>query len=121
MEDPRDKQGQRHVHQGLLALLVVGFACGKAGLRQIEELAQDVGAPVRGQLKVPRKVSDSTLWWLLKQQSVRGLVETLRGWVQALLRQEEVKHVLPLGVASFDGKSVYSSTHQPVPGLEAVA
>ena len=121
VEDPRDKQGQRHVHQGLLALLVVGFACGKAGLRQIEELAQDVGAPVRRQWKVPRQVSDSTLGRLLKHQSVNGLAETVRGWVQALLGQQEVKHVLPMGVASFDGKSVYSSTQQQVPGLEAVA
>jgi predicted transposase YbfD/YdcC len=121
VEDPRDPQGQRHPHQGLLALLVVGFACGKAGLRQLEELAQDVGGPARRQLKVPRKVSDSTLGRLLKKQSVRGLAETLRGWVQALLGQEGVEHELPLGVVSFDGKSVYSSTHQPVPGLEAVA
>ncbi|MDP9179935.1 MAG: ISAs1 family transposase [Gemmatimonadota bacterium] len=121
VEDPRDKQGQRHLHQGLLALLVVGFACGKAGLRHIEELSQDVGGRTRKQLKVPRKVSDSTLRRLLEEQSVGGLAETVRGWVQALLGQQAVEHALPLGVASFDGKSVYSSTHKPVPGLEAVA
>jgi predicted transposase YbfD/YdcC len=121
VEDPRDKQGQRHLHQGLLALLVVGFACGKAGLRHIEELSQDVGARTRKQLKVARKVSDSTLRRLLEEQSVRGLAETVRGWVHALLGQQGVEHALPLGVASFDGKSAYSSTHKPVPGLEAVA
>jgi predicted transposase YbfD/YdcC len=121
VEDPRDKQGQRHLHQGLLALLVVGFACGKAGLRQIEELAQDMGAPVRQQWKVPREVSDSTLGRLLQKQGVKGLAETLRGWVKTWLGQPEVNHVLPLGVASFDGKSAYCSTQHPVPGLEAVA
>jgi len=119
--DPRDKQGQRHLHQGLLALLVVGFACGKAGLRQIEELSEDVGARARRELEVARKVSDSTLRRLLKEQRVGGLAETLRGWVQALLGQEGERHELPLGVASFDGKSVYSSTQKPVPGLESVS
>jgi hypothetical protein len=43
VEDPREERCRRHVHQGLLALLVVGFACGKAGLNQIEELSEDLG------------------------------------------------------------------------------
>jgi predicted transposase YbfD/YdcC len=121
VEDPREERGRRHVHQGLLALLVVGFACGKAGLNQIEELSQDLGVRTRQKLKVPREVSDSTLWRLLKRQSVAGLRETLRGWVQALLERGACEPMLPLGVVSFDGKCLYSSTQSPVPGLESVA
>ncbi|WP_224371765.1 transposase family protein [Hyalangium versicolor] len=104
VEDPRDERGRRHAHQGLLALLVVGFACGRAGLNQIEELSQDLGVRTRRKLKLPRAVSDSTLWRLLQRQSVAGLRETLRGWVLALLERGAYEPMLPLGVVSFDGK-----------------
>src|SRR5690606_22808041 len=51
----------------------------------------------------------------------KGLRETLREWVKGLLRQGRFEPLLPMGVASFDGKSLYTSTQQPVPGLESVA
>lgn len=120
VEDPRDKRGRRHEHGGLLSLLMLVFACGKSGLREAEEMAQDMGPRVRKKLKVPAQVSDSTLWRLLATQAIAGLRETLRAWVQAFLKRVRPPHVLPLGVVSFDGKSLYSGA-QPVPGLEPVA
>jgi hypothetical protein len=119
VEDPRHERGRRHLHQGLLALLVVSFACGKAGLRKAEELCQDVGERTRKKLKVPARVSDSTLWRLLATQGLAGLRETLRQWVLAMLKRVRPRHVLPLGVVSFDGKSVYTGASE-VPGLESV-
>jgi predicted transposase YbfD/YdcC len=109
-------------HRGLLSLLVAGFACGKKSLRRVEELAEDLGARVRKRLGVPRKVSDTTLWRLLARQSAQGLRQTVAAQVKRLLKQPGLEKVaLPLGVMSFDGKSLWTGQQQQVPGLEAVA
>lgn len=121
VEDPRDKKGQRHAHPGVLGLLVAAFACAKMGLVEAEELSEDLGPRTLKKLKLKGRVSDSTLWRLLEQQSPKGFRETLREWVKALLRCCPFEPLLPMGVASFDGKSLYTSTQQPVPGLESVA
>jgi predicted transposase YbfD/YdcC len=112
VEDPRDRRGQRHAHPGVLGLLVAAFACAKVGLEEAEELSKDLGPRTRKKLKLKGPVSDSTLWRLLEQQSPKGLRETLREWVKALLRPGTFEPLLPLGVASFDGKSLYTSTQQ---------
>jgi predicted transposase YbfD/YdcC len=121
VEDPRDKRGQRHAHPGVLGLLVAAFACAKVGLVEAEELSEDLGPRTRKKLKLTGRVSDSTLWRLLEEQSPKGFRETLRAWVKAVLRQCRLEPLLPMGVASFDGKSLYTSTQQEVPGLESVA
>ncbi len=121
VEDPRAKRGRRHAHPGVLGLLVAAFACAKVGLEEAEELSEDLGPRTRKKLKLTGRVSDSTLWRVLKKQSAKGLPETLRQWVKALLAHSPLPPLLPLGVASFDGKSLYTSTQQPVPGLESVA
>ncbi len=120
--DPRQARGRRYEHRGLLGLLVAGLACGKKSLRRMEELAEDLGARVRKRLGVPRKVSDSTLWRLLARQSAQGLRQTVAAQVKRLLKQPGLEKVaLPLGVMSFDGKCLWTSQQQQVPGLEAVA
>jgi len=121
VEDPRDKQGQRHAHAGVLGLLVAAFACAKVGLEDAEELSQDLGERTLKKLKLKGPVSDSTLWRLLEKQSPKGFRETLQGGVKALLRHCPLPPLLPMGVASFDGKSLYTSTQKPVEGLESVA
>lgn len=113
VEDPRDKRGQRHAHPGVLGLLLVAFACAKEGLEEVEELSQDLGPRTRKKLSGP--VSDSTLWRVLEKQSTKGFPETVRQWVKALLRYSPWVPLLPLGVASFDGKSLYTSTHSTSP------
>jgi predicted transposase YbfD/YdcC len=121
VEDPRDKKGQRHAHPGVLGLLVAAFACAKVGLVEAEELSEDLGPRTLKKLKLQGRVSDSTLWRLLEKQSPQGFRETLRAWVKTVLRCSRFAPLLPMGVASFDGKSLYTSTQQPVPGLESVA
>jgi predicted transposase YbfD/YdcC len=121
VEDPRDKRGQRHAHPGVLGLLVAAFACAKVGLVEAEELSEDLGPRLRKKLKLTGKVSDTTLWRLLEQQNPKGFRETLREWTKAALLRCRFPALLPMGVVSFDGKSLYTSTQQPVPGLESVA
>jgi predicted transposase YbfD/YdcC len=122
LTDPRQARGKRHEHRGLLGLLVAAFACGMKSLRRVEDLAEDLGARVRKRLGVAKKVSDTTLWRLLARQSAQGLRQTVAAQVQRLLRQPGLEKVaLPLGVLSVDGKSLWTSLQQPVPGLEAVA
>jgi len=105
----------------VLGLLVAAFACAKVGLVEAEELSEDLGPRARKKLKLAGPVSDSTLWRLLEKQSPKGFRETLREWVKAILRHCAFEPLLPLGVASFDGKSLYTSTQQEVPGLESVS
>ncbi len=120
--DPRQARGKRYEHRGLLGLLVAAFACGLKSLRRVEDLAEDLGGRVRKRLSVPKKVSDSTLWRLLARQSTRGLRQTVAAQVQRQLKQPGLQKVaLPLGVMSFDGKSLWTGQQQQVPGLEAVA
>lgn len=121
VEDPRDPRGQRHAHPGVLGLMVAAFACAKVGLEEAEELSEDLGPRTRKKLKLTGRVSDSTLWRVLERQSAKGFRETVRQWVKALLSHSPLPPLLPMGVASFDGKSLYTSTQQPVPGLESVA
>lgn len=122
VEDPRRARGQRHEHLGLLGLLVAGLACGLKSLRRMEDLAQDLGARVRKHLKLPSQVSDTTLWRLLAAQTAQGLRQTVAAQVRRLLKQPGLEKVaLPLGVMSFDGKSLWTGVQRAVPGLEAVA
>jgi predicted transposase YbfD/YdcC len=91
-------------------------------LRRMEDLAQDVGARVRERHQLPAAVSDSTLWRLLATQSPAGLRQTVAAQVKRLLTQPGLESVaLPLGVLSFDGKSLWTSVQREVAGLEAVA
>ncbi len=120
--DPRQALGKRHEHRGLLELLVAAFACGLKSLRRVEDLAEDLGARVRQRLAVPKKVSDTTLWRLLASQSTAGLRQTVAAQVRRLLKHPGLERVaLPMGVLSVDGKSLWTSQQQQVPGLEAVA
>ena len=120
--DPRQARGRRHGHPGLLGLLVAAFACGLKSLRRVEDLAQDLGARVRRQLGLATSVSDSTLWRLLAAQTTAGLRQTVAAQVRRLLKAPGPPTVaLPLGVMSFDGKSLWTSVQREVDGLDAVA
>jgi hypothetical protein len=61
----------------------------------------------------------ATCGFTVQVQGVAGLRETLREWVQAMLKRVRPQHMLPLGVMSFDGKSLYTGTRE-VAGLESV-
>jgi predicted transposase YbfD/YdcC len=119
--DHRARRGRRHLHHGLLNLLVAAFACGRRTLRRAEDLARDVGKKTRRAWHLPRWVSDSTLYRLLEKQSSAGLRETLHAQAKEILATEVaagVEPLLPIGVLTTDGKSVLTTSEAPVAGME---
>jgi predicted transposase YbfD/YdcC len=117
--DPRDARGRRHGHHGLLNLLVLGFACGMATLRRVEELSSDLSRKARRALGMLKQASDTTLYMLLASQGVNGLRATLQRQVKALLERKRVSNdAFPLGVISLDGKSIWTSDWKHVPGAK---
>jgi hypothetical protein len=117
--DPRAARGKRHDHQGLLNLLVLGFACGMATLRRVEELSADLSAKARRVLGVAKRVSDTTLYMLLASQKANGLRSTLVQQVKTLWERKRVSNdAFPLGIASLDGKSIWTSPWKEVKGAK---
>jgi hypothetical protein len=101
----------------MLALMVAAFACGRTVLRRMEEFSEDLGASARRMLGVPKKVTDTTLYRLLCQQKPGGLRETVTAMVKGLIASKAIQNDLfPVGVMSFDGKSVWTSTRKKVDG-----
>ena len=121
VKDPRDAHGRRHGHLGMLNLLVANFVRGKTTLEQAANLAQDVGGRIRKALRLPSSIAGSTLWRLLAQQLPEGLRETLQSQARQLVADTSAPRVLPVGVATFDGKSLLTTHEETVTGLDAVA
>lgn len=119
VRDPRDARGLRHGHHGLLNLLVLGFACGMATLRRVEELSEDLSRKARRVLGVWKRVSDTTLFMLLASQEVNGFRPSLQRQVKTLWERKRVSNdAFPLGVVSLDGKSIWASSWKHVPGAK---
>lgn len=111
VRDARGTRGRRHGHEGLLNLLVAALACGRTTLRAMESFCEDVGGRARKALRLPRSVSDSTLYRLLSVQSAAGLRETLTATVNAFWARGSLRNDLfDLGVVSIDGKGAWSSS-----------
>ena len=119
VKDPRDRRGRRHRHRGLLNLLVMGFASGLPTLRRIEELSSDLTAIARRTLGLAKAVSDTALYVLLFSQGVAGFRETLVTQVKGMWRGKRISNDLfRLGIASFDGKTVWRSSWKHIPGAK---
>jgi len=117
--DPRHARGRRHAHHGLMALVAVAFACGRTVLRQMEDLSADLGRMTRRVLELPRKVSDTALYLLLRRQRPDGLRETVWRMVKQGFEKEMFWHDLfRHGVLSFDGKSTCTSTRRRIEGAK---
>jgi hypothetical protein len=119
VKDPRHARGQRYEHHGLLALVAVAFACGRTVLRRMEDLSADLGRLARRSLEVPRRITDSTLYRVLAKQTPTGLRETVWAMVKELFEKKVFAHDLfRVGVASFDGKSTWTSSRHSIPGAK---
>lgn len=117
--DPRAAHNQRHAHHGILAVLAGAFACSRVNLRRIEDFSADLGAAARRRLGLSKRVSDTTLYRTLAKQRPAGLRETVRNQVRSLLEAKVVQHDrFRLKVASFDGKSLWTSTSSTVDGAK---
>lgn len=121
VRDPRARRGLRHAHLGLLNLLVAAFACGLGTLRRAEDLSRDINRRTRRAWRLPRWVSDSTLYRLLSKQLARGFRETVRTQAKQILAEEAaagIQSLLPIKVATIDGKSILTTTQAPIPGMD---
>jgi len=119
VEDPRAPWNQRHAHHGLLSVVAAAFACGLIHLRRVEDFTADLDATARRKLGLKARASDSTFYRLLSGQKPAGLRETVQAQVRALIDGKVIENDLfPLGVASFDGKQVWTSCTSFVEGAQ---
>ena len=117
--DPRADKGQRHSHAGMLGLMVAAFSCGRVRLRHVEDFSEDLGPGARRRLDVPRRISDTALYELLRRQTPAGMRETVASQVRHLIEQKVVKKDLfPKGVLTVDGKCCWKSTSTTVDGAK---
>ncbi len=115
VEDPRRPWNQRHAHQGLLSVMAAAFACGLTHLRRVEDFNSDLCPATRRKLGLTAGASDSTFYRVLSEQAPAGLRETVQAQVRELIDGKVIKNDLfPVGVTSFDGKLVWSSTTSTV-------
>jgi hypothetical protein len=119
VDDPRAEWNQRHAHHGLLSVLAAAFACGRIHLRRVEDFTADLDGAARRKLGLKARASDSTFYRLLSEQKPAGLRETAQAQVRALIDGKVVENdIFPLGVASFDGKQVWTSATSFVEGAQ---
>ena len=119
VEDPRDEKNQVHAHHGLLSVLAAAFSCGRIHLRRVEDFSEDLGEASRRKLGVGGRVSDTTLYRLASEQKPKGFRETTQAQVRSLIDQKVIANdIFPLGVMTFDGKSVWTSTTSMVDGAK---
>jgi hypothetical protein len=119
VEDPRAQRGRRHAHHGILSLVAVAFACGRTVLRRMEDLSADLGRLARRSLEIPRRISDSTLYRVLEKQKTGGFRETVWAMVKERFEKKVFQHDLfRFGVATFDGKSTWTSSRNHIPGAK---
>ena len=102
--DPRAREGRWSLAQILRASLV-GLMAGCKSLWESEELTAGLSLSVRRQLKLPRRLPDTTARDALCQVSVDELRAALHRLVRAAWRRKALKPVkLPVSVVALDGK-----------------
>lgn len=119
VDDPRDVKNQVHAHHGLLSVLAAAFSCGHIRLRRVEDFSADLGTASRRKLGIAGRVSDTTFYRLASEQKPRGFRETAHAQVRDLIDQKVIANdIFPLGVMTFDGKLVWSSSTSTVDGAK---
>ena len=104
--DPRDARGVRWSLATLLGTAMWGMLTVGRSLRATEELSEDL-ADAGKRMRIPRRVPDSTLGDALARLDPEPLRAHLREHVRAEHRRKALAPtVLPIGVASIDGKEV---------------
>ncbi len=103
LRDPRVRRSRWSMRR-LLTMVIAGIASGAKGLAEVESLSESLGDGARRLLRLPTRVLDTTLRDVL----VRLDVDEIRGLIQRMLeqalRRRQLRHNLPLRVASMDGK-----------------
>lgn len=102
--DPRDPRGIRHRLEGLLQLLVLGFAAGSRTLRDVEELGKNLWN--RRDFKLREGPSDTTLDRTVRMVDATELGEVLSSQVWAMHRSKQlpVRPEVGVSLVAIDGK-----------------
>jgi len=88
-------------------------------LRRVEDFSADIRANSRKKLGIREGVSDTTFYRVLSGQRPEGFRESLQAHVRQLIKDKGITNdLMPLGVMSFDGKLLWSSTTTTVEGAK---
>jgi hypothetical protein len=102
--DPRAREGRWSLAQILRAALV-GLMAGCKGLWEVEQLTASLAQPMRRQLRLPRRLADTTMRDALCQLDTGELRSVLHRLVRTAWRRKALQPVgLPLSVVALDGK-----------------
>ena len=112
--DPRRRKGRWSLAQVLRAALV-GLMAGCKGLRKAEELTDHLSLASRRQLKLPRRLADTTMRDALCGVALGDLRRALHRLVRAAWRRKALSPLgLPLSVVAMDGKvTMLPTLNQP--------
>jgi len=102
--DPRAREGRWSLAQILRATLV-GLMAGCQGLWEAEQLTASLAVPMRRQLRLPRRLADTTIRDALCRLSLDEVRAALHRLVKAAWRRKAlVSQGLPIQVVALDGK-----------------
>ena len=102
--DPRAREGRWSLAQILRATLV-GLMAGCKGLWEAEQLTATLSLSMRRQLRLPRRLADTTMRDALCQVSLDEIRPVLHRLVRAAWRRKALRsRYLPIRVVALDGK-----------------
>ena len=102
--DPRAREGRWSLAQ-ILGATLVGLMAGCKGLWEAEQLTADLSVAARRQLRLPRRLADTTARDALCRVSFDELRKALHRLVRAAWRRKALEPVgLPVNVVALDGK-----------------
>jgi len=111
VDDPRSRRGRRLQFSGFLGTLFAGMLAGCRGMRDVEELSEELdvrdtnGRPVD-------KISDTALGNVAAEINPDDFEQPLVQQVRDMNRRKELRPVgLPCGVATVDGKALGKLEH----------
>jgi hypothetical protein len=112
--DPRAREGRWRLAQILRATLV-GLMAGCKGLWEAEQLTDSLSLTMRRQLRLPRRLADTTMRDALCRLSLDEIRAALHRLVLAAWRRKAlVSQHLPIQVVALDGKvTALPCLHQP--------
>lgn len=111
MTDSRKARGKRHPLEGVLRLMVAGFASAASTLRAVESLGDDLSAKTRKVFGLRSSVSDTVMYRMLEEQDSAGFADAVESQVKQGLESKAIRNDLfPMGVVAFDGKKAFSGS-----------
>jgi hypothetical protein len=114
LTDPRSRQGRRWNLDPVVKALLAGMVTGCPTLRDTEELSTRLAE--RGRFGIDRRVPDTTMDSVLRILEPSEFEGVLEAQMRSAERSKSLKcDLVPLGLVSFDGKSVWYGTERVHP------